>query len=563
MYDSKPWLQNYPKEVQHSFDYPEQNLAQFLIDTAAKYPKHPALHFLGKTTRYDDLLKSTYRFANALTELGFTKGDRVAIMLPNCPQAVIAYYGILLIGGIVVETNPLYMERELQHQMADSGAIAMVTLDLLFKRVMNVQSETNLKHVIVTSIKDALPFPKNVLYPLKQKKDGAPLPQIRYENGVFSFRELCQKAPERPRITQVDAKQDIALLQYTGGTTGISKGVMLTHYNLTVNTIQTRNWCYRSEIGKERFLAALPFFHVFGMTVLMNQAIYMAGMLVLLPRFDVNLTLQLIDRMKVTVFPGAPTMYIALIHHPNIKDYDLSSIEICVSGSAPLPLEVRNAFERITGGRLIEGYGLTEAAPVTHSNCVWEKRKSGSIGVPFPDTEAKIVDMETGEEKPFGQIGELAVKGPQVMLGYWNREDETANVLKDGWLLTGDMAMMDDEGFCYIMDRKKDMIIASGYNIYPREIEEVLFEHPGVKECAVVGIPDEYRGETVKAYIIKHEHAALTDKELEQWCKQKLAAYKVPKKYEFRDQLPKTIVGKVLRRKLLEEELENYESTTK
>jgi long-chain acyl-CoA synthetase len=553
MASAKPWLRHYPEEVAPTYDYPQQNLAKFLVDSAQRYPQHPALYFLGKTIRYDKLLESAYRFANALKKLGIHKGDRVAIMLPNCPQTVIAYFGALLNGSVVVMTNPLYVERELEHQMADSGAKAIVTLDLLYDRVFKVRPKTNLRHLIVTSLKDYLPFPKNVLYPIQLKKQGAHL-TVSNGDGVLSFRKLLADASVQPVYEPVDAKNDLALLQYTGGTTGIAKGVMLTHMNLVANTIQNNHWAYRSEEGKERYLSALPCFHVFGLTVLLNQAILKAGCMILIPKFEARDVLKTIAKMKPTVFPGAPTMYIALMNHPKVKKYDLSSVNICVSGSAPLPHEVQEKFEALTGGRLIEGYGLTEASPVTHANNIWGFRKIGTIGIPFPDTDVKVVDPETGEEVPDGAMGEMIVKGPQVMKGYWNREDETAKVLKDGWLYTGDMAKMDEDGFFTIIDRKKDMIIASGYNIYPREIEEALYEHPAVKEAAVAGVPDPYRGETVKAFIVFKDGESATAQELEQFCRSRLAAYKVPRKYEFRESLPKTVVGKVLRRKLLEEE---------
>lgn len=548
------WLRHYPQEVAETYDYPEHNIAEFLIESARRFPDNTALYFMGKRMTYRELLHASYQFANALRSLGVEAGERVAIMLPNCPQTVIAYFGALMNGSIVVQTNPLYMESELRQQMADSGAIAIVTLDFMHKRVLNIQSKTDLRHVIVTSMKDYLPFPKNVLYPIKAKKDGLDL-SVQYVDGVRSFTKLLSAAPATPVCAEVNAREDTAVLQYTGGTTGVPKGAMLTHYNLIVNTLQVNHWFYRSDAGKERYLAALPCFHVFGLTVLLNQCMYAAGMLILLPRFEVAQVLETIDKMRPTIFPGAPTMYIALIHHPDIRKYDLSSIKACVSGSAPLPVEVQDRFEELSGGRLIEGYGLTEASPVTHANTVWEKRKIGTIGIPFPDTEAMIVDPETGEELPIGEIGELAVKGPQVMKGYWNRPEETSIVLKNGWLYTGDMGTMDEDGFFAIVDRKKDVIIAGGFKIYPREVEEVLFEHPAIKEAAVAGVPDEYRGETVKAYIVLKEGAALSERELDVWCRERLAAYKVPRKVEFRESLPKTIIGKVLRRKLLEEEL--------
>ncbi|MFD0697061.1 long-chain fatty acid--CoA ligase [Paenibacillus sp. GCM10027628] len=553
MSSAKPWLRHYPDEVAPTYEYPKHNLARLLVHTAKKFPDRPALHFMGKTLRYKELLEASYRFANGLKGMGIGPGERVAVMLPNCPSAVIAYFGTLMMGGIVVQTSPLYMERELVHQLSDSGATVIVTLDLLFDRVRKAQNKTPVKHIIVTSIKDYLPFPKNLLYPIKMKKDGAKL-DVVYGDGVSHFKKFLRGSSASPICVDVDAENDLALLQYTGGTTGISKGVMLTHYNMVANTYQTSNWCYKVRLGEERFLGALPCFHVFGLTVLLNQAMFRAGMLILIPKFDIDLILNTINDLKPTIFPGAPTMYVALINHKRIKDYDISSINICVSGSAPLPLEVQERFEELTGGRLIEGYGLTESSPVTHANPIWGFRKIGTIGIPFPDTEAKVVHSGSGEELPVGEIGELIIRGPQVMQGYWNRERETSLTLRDGWLYTGDMARMDEDGFFAIVDRKKDLIIAGGYNIYPREIEEILYEHPAIQEAAVVGIPDQYRGETVKAFVVLKSGMLLTEQELELWCRERLAAYKVPRRVEFRDSLPKTMVGKVLRRQLLEEE---------
>ncbi|MCM3782615.1 long-chain fatty acid--CoA ligase [Neobacillus mesonae] len=553
--NAKPWLPFYPTEVAPAYEYPKQNLALFLVTSAQKYPNRPAIHFMGKTISFKKLLDLSYRMANVLRSLGVRKGDRVAIMLPNCPQVVISYYGTLLIGGVAVMTNPLYMERELAYQMKDSGAKVMITLDIFYAKVEKVVLETDIEHTLVTTIPDYLPLIKKWLYPVKAKKEG-PLPVIPYSSTVHSFKKRIDCAVSDPICEKVQAEEDLALLQYTGGTTGTPKGVMLTHMNLIANSIQSAHWCHKAEDGKERYLAALPCFHVFGLTCVLNQAVHKAGLMILVPKFEVKMILNLIRNKKPTLFPGAPTMYIALINHPQIKKYDLSSINACISGSAALPVEVQDTFEEMTKGRLIEGYGLTEAAPVTHANPIWGRRKIGTIGMPFPDTEAKVVHPETGEEMPIGEPGELIVKGPQVMKGYWGRPEETFDTIRNGWLFTGDMATMDEEGYFKIIDRKKDMIIASGYNIYPREIEEVLYEHPSVKEAVVVGIKDRYRGETVKAFIVLKDGEKPDPDSLEQFCRSQLAAYKVPKQYVFRESLPKTMIGKVLRRKLLEEEEE-------
>lgn len=559
MSHAKPWFASYPPETAPSLEYPRVPLTHFLKQSAAAYPDNYAIYFMGKRITYRELLHMSYQFANALVKRGVKKGDRVAIMLPNTPQAVISYYGALFAGATVVMTNPLYTERELTHQLNDSGAETIVTLDLLCNRVTSVKPSTPLKRIIITSIGDFLPFFKKMLYPLVQKKQG-PTPQITYGSDVEPFLSLLKESAVTPVETDIDPEKDIALLQYTGGTTGLAKGVMLTHFNLIANTVQCRAIMYKLQVGKEKILGVLPLFHVYGMTTVMNKGISIAAEILLVPKFDVKQILELIDKMKPTLFPGAPTMYIGLINHPDLQKYDLSSIEACVSGSAPLPVEVQNRFEELTGGRLVEGYGLTEASPVTHSNPIWGRRVAGSIGLPWPDTDCRIVDSATGEELPAGEIGELAVKGPQVMVGYWNRPEETAAVLKDGWLLTGDMAYMDEQGYFYIVDRKKDMIIAGGFNIYPREVEEVLFEHPAIQEAAVIGVPDPYRGETVKAYLVLKQGMQVSEEELEKHCRAKLAAYKIPRLYEFRAELPKTMVGKVLRRQLQEEEKQKREA---
>ncbi len=561
--EQKPWLSFYPSEIPASIDYPKMPLYQFLIDSAKEFPNNEALYFMGKRMNYSELLKLSYRFANLLKSIGVKKGDRVAIMLANTPQSIFTYYGALMAGAIVVQTNPLYVERELEYQMNDSGATVLVALDLLYPRIKKVKAQTPLQHVLITSIKDFLPFPKNLLYPMVSKKKGQPLPKVEKTDGFDLLMDRMKAVTDEPFTIEIDPMNDLANLQYTGGTTGMPKGVMLTHYNLVVNTVQGAVWNYETKRGVEKMVSALPFFHVYGMSVALNFSIYMGGSLLIVPRFDPTEVLQLIHKEKGTMFPGAPTMYIALINHPDILKYDLSSIKVCLSGSAPLPLEVQNRFEELSKGRLVEGYGLSETAPVTHANPIYEKDKRvlGSIGIPWPDTEAKILNLETREEMPVGEIGEVVIQGPQVMKGYWNRPEETDKVFYNGWLLTGDMGYMDENGYFYIVDRKKDMIIAGGFNIYPREIEEVLFEHPSVQEASVIGVPDPYRGETVKAFIVLKAGTKVSEEELDQFSREKLAAYKIPRIYEFRKELPKTMVGKVLRRVLVEEELQKIAAT--
>lgn len=552
----KPWLKHYPKEIPATLTYREEPIQKYLEEAARDFPNKIAIHFMGKEITYQQVYDYARKFAGYLqNKIGIQKGDRVAIMLPNCPQSVISYYGILMAGGTVVQTNPLYMERELEYQMKDSGAKAIISLDILYPRISKVKPQTDLQHIIVTAIKDFLPFPKNLVYPFIQKKQYGFSVHVEHKGNDHLLTEILKQPFTPIKEFPFDFEEDIALFQYTGGTTGFPKGVMLTHKNLVANASMAEAWLHKCKKGEEVVLGFLPFFHVYGMTTVLILSIMQGHKMVLLPKFDMGEALKTIAKQKPTLFPGAPTMYIGLLNHPDLKKYDLSSIKACISGSAPLPVEVQQKFEEITGGKLVEGYGLTESSPVTHANFLWDRpRIKGSIGVPWPDTDAAIFSLETGEKLPPGEIGELAVKGPQVMKGYWNRPEETAETLRDGWLFTGDIGYMDEDGYFYIVDRKKDMIIASGYNIYPREVEEVLYEHPAIAEAVVAGIPDPYRGETVKAYVVLKEGASVTEEELNQFARKHLAAYKVPKYYEFRKELPKTAVGKILRRVLVEEE---------
>lgn len=553
----QPWLEKYPKEIPSSLTYEERPLHDYLKEASEKYPEKKALHFLGKEMTYLEVYHDALRMANYLKKIGVKKGDRVAIMLPNSPQAVIGYYGVLMAGGIVVQTNPMYVERELEHQLNDSGATFILCLDLLYNKVKNVKDKTPLKHILVTSIPEYLTFPKNILAKWLQKPKP---PTITKGENIHFFKDIIKSSPVQEIEMEISPKEDLALLQYTGGTTGLAKGVMLTHYNLVVNTTMCLNWMYKSKKGEERILAILPFFHVFGMTVVMNFSVMIGAKMIIVPKFDPKQVLKTIDKEKPTIFPGAPTIYIALLNHPELSKYDLSSIDACISGSAPLPVEVQDKFEKLTGGKLVEGYGLSETSPCTHSNFIWENRVRGSIGVPWPDTDATILSLEDGNPLPPNQVGEIAIKGPQVMKGYWNLPEETQATFREDWFLTGDLGYMDDQGYFYVVDRKKDMVIAGGFNIYPREIEEVLYEHDKILEAVCAGIPDPYRGETVKAYIVLKEGEECTEEELNNFCREHLASYKVPHKFEFRKELPKTAVGKILRRALVEEEKEKQQS---
>ncbi len=549
----KIWLKNYEPGVPQSIDYPQKSLYQLFQESAEKYKGSPAVHFMGKELSYQDLHSQVNSLASALTEMGVKKGDRVAIHLPNCTQFPIAFFATLAIGAIVVPFNPLYVAREMEYQLKDSGADTIITLTRFYNMVKEVQPKTDVKNVIVSNIKDYFPGFLGFLYTVaKEKKEGD---RVSISGEDYSFTDLISKHSGKTPPQVELAPSDRAVYLYTGGTTGVSKGAILQHRNLVANCFQVKAWCTDFQDGKEVVLGVLPFFHSYGLTTILNLGLLNGSKLVLLPRFELDMVLKTIDKQKPTLFPGVPTIYVAINNAPNLEKYDIKSIRICISGAAPLPVEVQQEFEKNTGGKLVEGYGLTETSPVTHANPVYSKNKPGSIGLPMPDTEYKIVDVETGEtEVPLGEVGEICLKGPQIMEGYLNKPEETAHSLRDGWFYTGDIAKADDDGYAYIVDRKKDMVIAGGFNIYPRDIEEVLYAHPKVMEAAVAGIRDPYRGETLKAYIVLKEGETLTEDDVINYCKENLAPYKVPKLVEFRDELPKTMIGKVLRRMLREEE---------
>ena len=557
----RPWLKFYEASVPPHLQYPSVPLYQLLTNSTQKYPDQSALLFYGKGISYRELDEETNRFAQALLNLGVRKGDRVAIMLPNVPQCVIAYYGALKMGAVIVMTNPLYVERELQIQLADSGAETIVALDFFYPRIESVKKETALKNIVLTSVRDKLPWLLNLLYPIKARKEGQWI-HVEMKPPIYDMMEIMSQAPSTAPAVAV-ASNDLALLQYTGGTTGVPKGVMLTHQNLVANTLQCRHWMPTLREGNEVFLAVVPFFHVYGMSACMNLSIYLGATLVLLPRFVTKDVLHTIQKTRATLFMGVQAMYVAINNFPKVKHYDLSSIRVCISGAGPLHVEVQRQFEALTGGKLVEGYGLSEASPVTHANPIHGKRKPGSIGLPFPDTEVKIVDIETGARTlPTGEVGELAVRGPQVMQGYWRKPQETEAVLRNGWLHTGDMAKMDEEGYFFVVDRKKDMIKTRGENVYPREVEEVLYRHPKVKDAVVVGLPDPFSGERIKAYLVLKEGESATSEEILNFCRKELSKFKVPQEIEFRKELPKTIIGKVLRRILVEEEMKKSQGGT-
>jgi long-chain acyl-CoA synthetase len=563
----KPWLAKYEEGVPAEVEIPNYPVTQNLLNTVEKHSHHTATIFgnvvepLGDALMdakmdYRTLLDLVYRFAAALQKLGVKKGDRVALYLPNCPQFIIAYYATLMVGGIVVPCNPAYVAREIKHQLNDSGAETIVTLSLMYPVVKQVCAETSLKHVVVTNIKEYFPGLLKFLFTVAVEKKAGHYQDISGDATAYWFQDLLANAPAKP--TPVEIKmQDTAVLMYTGGTTGISKGAQLTHLNVQANAVQTRAWFPRLVEGEEILLTSLPLYHSYAMTTCMNLGVLIGAALLLIadPRVLIHI-LKSINKHAPTLYPGVPALYVSLINHPDINQYNISSIKACISGAAPLPVEVQQRFQGLTGGRLVEGYGLSEATPVTHANPIYGENRIGTIGLPFPSTEAKIVDTETGtRDLPVGEIGELVVHGPQVMKGYWNMPAETANVLREGWLYTGDIARMDEDGYFQIVDRKKDMILgAGGFNIYPREVEEVLYQYPKVKEAAVVGVPVPEKGERVKAFIVLKDGETATEEEIIEFCRQNMARYKVPKFVEFRKELPKTTVGKVLRRVLIEEE---------
>lgn len=551
-----PWLNHYDAGVPKTLIYPEGPISSLLEGAAKRAPERTALEFLGYTMTYGSLLENARKFANSLAALGVQKGDRVAIMLPNCPQYLIAFFGTMLLGAVVVNTNPLYVARELEQQLIDSGAETLITLNLFYPRYAEIAANVPIKRVIISTVADFLPFPKNLLYPIKAKRDKTWV-DVPVAPNIVAFKKLLEPnvSSSAPKI--VVQPDDLALLQYTGGTTGTPKGARLTHRNLMSNTTSASSWITNQTDASDVVLCVIPFFHVYGMTVAMNMAIKSAATMILLPRFQIKDVLEAIHKHKVTMFPGVPTMYVAINNHPEVKKYNLSSIKICLSGAAALPLEVAKAFTALSGGQLLEGYGLTECSPCATNNPILGERREGSIGMPIPGVELAILSPEL-EPLPVGEIGEIAIAGHHIMQGYWQREAATAEAIREiggkRWLLTGDMARMDEAGYFYIVDRKKDMIAASGYNVYPREVEEVIYQHNAVQECVVVGVPDAYRGETVKAFLVLRQGSSLTPEELTEFCKTQLAAYKVPKQIEFRLELPKSAIGKILRRVLRDEE---------
>ena len=558
----RPWLNHYDPGVPHTIGVPPVPMHRLLRRAARRFPLKTAIIFEGNRLSYRRLNRESSRFANFLSSLGVGRGDRVLLLLPNLPQSVIAYFGAMKLGAVVVFTTPLSEPQELARQVRESNAKVLVTLTRLAEVARTVKGQTQLRHVIFTNVKDYLPEPKRTLFTfLREAKEGHRLP-FPLEPGLHLLStELYKFGPHVPEIEV--QPNDPALIQFTSGTTAQPKAVMLSYHNLVANALQTRHWVPQMRDGKETFLSVLPFSHVYGMTAAMNVPVTLAATMVILPTFVTAEVLKAIKAYRPTLFPGVPTMYTALNAFPGVRKFNIDSIKACISGAAPLPTEVQEAFEKLTKGRLVEGYGLTEATTATHANPVYGRRKVGTVGLPLPSTEAKIIDLATGQDLPPGQLGELAVRGPQVMLGYL---DESVSkdgpgarpsrewITEDGWLLTGDIARMDEDGYVEVVARKREMILAGEYQVYPRDVEEVLYEHPKVKEVAVVGVSAaESPTQRVKAFVVPRDGATLTTDELLALCKRRLEDYAVPWQIEFREELPHSFVGKVIRRLLVEE----------
>jgi len=543
------WLKNYEASVPKTLDIPDMNLFSLLTESVQKQPEKLALVYFGHKITYRHLYSLVTRFASGLKSLHVNKGDRVIIALPNIPQFIIAYWAVLQLGAINVLINPLLAERELEFQMRNCGAQVAILFDRIVPRIKKIIYELDLAHIIIAGIESYMPFFLNVALQIKKKfeteRDKTP-----FFVDTLLFRELLNKGIlGQP---QQDVKPaDPAVMIYTGGVTGSPKAVVLSHKNLVANTIQARVWITQFQDGEEVIMTVLPLIHSYGMTVCHHLSIYSQSTMILHPRFRVDKILSDLQRYKITIFPGVPTMYTALVNAARQTKINLSSIRVCISGGAPLPQPLKNEFEEITGGRLVEGYGLSEASPITHCNPIFGVNKKGSIGLPWPGTEARIVDLKTGEPLGVGETGEIEVRGPQVMLGYWQMPHETEQILsREGWLKTGDIARLDEDGYFFIADRKKEIIFFGGENIYPGEVEKVLIEHPSVSEAAVIGIPDKYYGQCVKAFLVLKENHQATPEEIITFCRGKLAKYKTPRFVEFVDFLPKNFLGKVIKRNL-------------
>lgn len=544
-----PWLLHYPAGIHWQADIPARPLTSLLEDAAANYGENIAIDFLGQTYSYNEIYHSARCMAAGLQQQGIGKGCRVGLFLPNSPHFVISYYAILLAGGTVVNFNPLYPVRDIIHQIKDADVDMLVTFSLqsLLGKLEKCREEIPIKTLVIARFSDALPRAKRLLFPLVKWKDIMPLPR---GEGYIAFDTLLEYAPESLATPEIDPLNDVAVLQYTGGTTGIPKGAMLTHANLYANTVQCGMWFAGLESGKERMLGVLPCFHVFAMTVVMNLSVHKGLTMILHPQFVLKNALKDISRKKPTIMPGVPTMFNAIINYADLKGYDLTSLKMCISGGAGLPRDIKTKFEKLTGCTLIEGYGLSETSPVVAANPLFGVNKSGSIGMPLPDTVLEVVDLDTGQVVPTGKTGEICIRGPQVMKGYWKNNVATATTLRNGRLHTGDVGYMDADGYFFVVDRLKEMIISGGYNIYPRNVEEVLYMHESVLEAAVVGVPDEHWGQRVKACIALKEGYAQDKEALLAFLQDKLPRFAIPSIIEFRTSLPKTMIGKISKKEL-------------
>src|SRR3990170_4937260 len=547
--EPRPWHKNYDPGVPQTLAYPQVPLFHFLEETARRYPDRACTVFKGAEITYREMNELTDRLAAGLAALGVKKGDPVGIFMPNSPQFVIAFYGILKAGGVVVATNPLYTPRELEHQLRDAGIEVMLAMSNFYNKVKETQPKTRLKTVIVSNIKEYLPGMLRLLFTLaKEKKDGH---KVQIADGDVWFQDLLARhtSDQRPKVEITP--EDTAVFQYSGGTTGLSKAAVDVHRNLVANTLQIRSWMPNCAEGEEVTLMAIPLFHVYGMVAGMSFSVQSACSMVMIPNpRDLKDVLGSIAKFRPTIYPGVPAMYNAINNHPDViaGKVDVSSIKACISGSAPLLRETKERFEQLTGGKLVEGFGLSEAPTATHCNPLNGKNPPGSIGLPMPDVDCRIVSLDDGVTVlGVGEVGELTIKAPNVMKGYHNMPTETANSLRNGWLFTGDIARMDEDGFFYIVDRKKELIKPGGFQVWPREVEEAIAENPKVLEVGVAGIPDAVRGETVKAWVVLKPGQTATVEELREWCKERLAPYKLPTQVEFRQELPKTTVGKILR----------------
>ena len=550
---SYPWEQHYATGVEWRQSFTGQPLWQLLEAGAARWPNNIALDFFGKTTAYSKLAEQVRQAATGFASLGVKPGVRVGLFMPNCPQYVIAYYAVLRAGGTVVNFNPLYSKNEIAHQLKDAEVEIMVTVNLkiTYDKLPQFIGTSTLRNIVVCNFGEAMPVTKRALFAAAKAKDIAHPPKDDFH---VSFGDLLDNPPmENPPTINPDT--DIAVLQYTGGTTGVPKGAMLTHSNLSINTAQSSAWMVGLEPGKEIMLAVLPFFHVFAMTVALNLAMANGFTVIIHSRFDLKQVLTDIAKKKPTLLPGVSTLYATINNARKLDHYDLSSIKMCISGGGPLPVEVKQQFEKLTGCILVEGYGLTESSPVTHCNPLVGENKTGSIGLPLPGTMVEVLDKDDRVTVlKQGEIGEICITGPQVMKGYLNRQDETDNVLRNGRLHTGDVGYMDQDGYFFIVDRLKEMIIVGGYNVYPRNVEEQIYTHPSVAECAVVGLTHPRRGQMIKAYIVLKNSATLTEDELKEYLKSRMTAYAIPHAVEFRTSLPKSAVGKILKKELVAEE---------